>query len=79
MSSLVVGLVDNFGKALFPEVSYFTLYAPMAIILAVKDSGLQHLFNDEELLHLAHRMSVDLRRDFSIVRRRRVVHRRNRK
>ena len=40
VGSLVVGLVDNFGKALFPEVSYFTLYAPMAIILAVKPTGL---------------------------------------
>lgn len=40
VGSLVVGLMDNFGKALFPEVSYFTLYAPMAIILAVKPTGL---------------------------------------
>lgn len=40
LGSLVVGLMDNFGKALFPEVSYFTLYAPMAIILAVKPTGL---------------------------------------
>ena len=40
VGSLIVGLVDNFGKALFPEVSYFTLYAPMAIILAVKPTGL---------------------------------------
>jgi branched-chain amino acid transport system permease protein len=37
---LVVGLADNFGKALFPEVSYFTLYAPMALLLAVKPTGL---------------------------------------
>jgi branched-chain amino acid transport system permease protein len=40
VGSLIVGLVDNFGKALFPEVSYFTLYAPMAVILAVKPTGL---------------------------------------
>lgn len=40
VGSLIVGLVDNFGKALFPQVSYFTLYAPMAIILAVKPTGL---------------------------------------
>jgi branched-chain amino acid transport system permease protein len=38
--SLIVGLMDNFGKALFPELAYFTLYAPMALILAVKPSGL---------------------------------------
>jgi branched-chain amino acid transport system permease protein len=40
VGSLIVGLMDNFGKALFPEVSYFTLYAPMAMILAVKPTGL---------------------------------------
>ncbi len=40
VGSLVVGLMDNFGKALFPEVAYFTLYAPMAIILAVQPTGL---------------------------------------
>jgi branched-chain amino acid transport system permease protein len=38
--ALAVGLADNFGKALFPEISYFTLYAPMALILAVKPTGL---------------------------------------
>jgi branched-chain amino acid transport system permease protein len=40
IGSVVVGLADNFGKALFPEVSYFTLYAPMVLILAVKPTGL---------------------------------------
>ncbi|MFQ5656806.1 MAG: branched-chain amino acid ABC transporter permease [Candidatus Methylomirabilales bacterium] len=40
VGSLIVGLMDNFGKALFPEVSYFTLYAPMVFILAVKPTGL---------------------------------------
>jgi branched-chain amino acid transport system permease protein len=40
IGALVVGLADNFGKALFPEVSYFTLYAPMALLLAVKPTGL---------------------------------------
>jgi branched-chain amino acid transport system permease protein len=40
IGALVVGLADNFGKALFPELSYFTLYAPMALILAVKPTGL---------------------------------------
>ena len=38
--SLMVGLLDNFGKALFPELSYFTLFAPMAAILAVRPTGL---------------------------------------
>ncbi len=40
IGALIVGLADNFGKALFPEVSYFTLYAPMALLLAVKPTGL---------------------------------------
>ena len=40
IGALIVGLADNFGKALFPEISYFTLYAPMVLILAVKPTGL---------------------------------------
>ena len=40
VGALMVGLADNFGKALFPEISYFTLYAPMVLILAVKPTGL---------------------------------------
>jgi len=40
IGALLVGLADNFGKALFPEISYFTLYAPMALILAIKPTGL---------------------------------------
>jgi len=40
IGSLMVGLLDNFGKALAPEFSYFTLFAPMAAILAVKPTGL---------------------------------------
>ena len=40
VGSLLVGLADNFGKALFPEVAYFSLYAPMVAILALKPTGL---------------------------------------
>jgi branched-chain amino acid transport system permease protein len=40
LGALVVGLIDNYGKALIPEFSYFTLFIPMAIILAVKPTGL---------------------------------------
>jgi len=40
VGSLMVGLLDNFGKALFPELSYFTLFAPMAVILALRPTGL---------------------------------------
>lgn len=38
--ALLVGLLDNFGKALFPGLAYFTIFAPMAIILAVRPTGL---------------------------------------
>ena len=40
LGSLIVGLIDNFGKVLFPEISYFTLFAPMVLILAVRPVGL---------------------------------------
>ncbi len=40
VGSIVVGMIDNFGKALVPELSYFTLFAPMVIMLAVKPTGL---------------------------------------
>ena len=40
IGSVLVGLLDNFGKALFPELSYFTLFAPMALILALRPTGL---------------------------------------
>jgi branched-chain amino acid transport system permease protein len=37
---LLVGLLDNFGKALFPQLAMFTIFAPMAIILALRPTGL---------------------------------------
>ncbi len=40
IGSLMVGLLDNFGKAFFPEFSYFTLFVPMAAILAIRPTGL---------------------------------------
>jgi branched-chain amino acid transport system permease protein len=40
VGSLLVGLLDNFGKVLFPELAYFTLFAPMALILALRPTGL---------------------------------------
>ncbi len=40
VGSILVGLVDNFGKALFPEFSYFTLFVPMALVLAIRPTGL---------------------------------------
>jgi branched-chain amino acid transport system permease protein len=40
VGSIVVGLLDNFGKALVPELSYFTLFAPMVVVLALRPTGL---------------------------------------
>lgn len=40
VGSLLIGLIDNFGKVFFPELARFTIYAPMVIILALKPSGL---------------------------------------
>jgi len=40
VGGLLVGLLDTFGKALFPELALFTVFAPMAIILAVRPTGL---------------------------------------
>ena len=40
VGSLLIGLVDNFGKIFFPQMALFTIYLPMVIILALKPSGL---------------------------------------
>jgi branched-chain amino acid transport system permease protein len=40
VGSIAVGMIDNFGKALVPELSYFTLFAPMVIVLAIRPTGL---------------------------------------
>jgi branched-chain amino acid transport system permease protein len=40
IGSIVVGMIDNYGKALVPELSYFTLFAPMVLVLAIKPTGL---------------------------------------
>ncbi len=40
LGSLFVGIVDALGKAMFPELSYFTLFVPMIIVLAIKPTGL---------------------------------------
>jgi branched-chain amino acid transport system permease protein len=38
--SLLVGLIDAFGRSLVPSLSYFLLFAPMALILLFRPSGL---------------------------------------
>src|SRR5262249_21129524 len=40
IGALVVGLAAKFRQAPFPATSPFTLHAPMALILAVKPTGL---------------------------------------
>lgn len=40
VGSLLVGLVDSVGRATFPEISYFTLFAPVILILLVRPTGL---------------------------------------
>ena len=40
VGGLIVGLLDNFGKVFFPEFALFTIFAPMALILAVRPLGL---------------------------------------
>jgi branched-chain amino acid transport system permease protein len=38
--SLLVGLIDAFGRTLVPSLSYFLLFAPMALILLLRPRGL---------------------------------------
>jgi branched-chain amino acid transport system permease protein len=40
LGSALVGLINTFGIALIPDLSYFVLFAPMALILMLRPSGL---------------------------------------
>lgn len=40
IGSLLIGLVDTFGQALFPQLAYFTIFAPVALIIALRPQGL---------------------------------------
>jgi branched-chain amino acid transport system permease protein len=40
LGATLVGLIDSFGKALVPELAFFTIFAPMALILVVRPQGL---------------------------------------
>lgn len=40
LGAMIVGLIDSFGKALVPELAFFTLFAPMAIVLVLRPEGL---------------------------------------
>lgn len=46
LAAIGVGLLDEFGKWLFPTYALFTLYAPVAVLLAIRPQG---LFGREEL------------------------------
>jgi branched-chain amino acid transport system permease protein len=41
VASMVVGIIDSVGKSLFPSLAYFTLFAPMILILLVRPTGLR--------------------------------------
>jgi branched-chain amino acid transport system permease protein len=40
IAALVVGLLDTAGRTLFPEFSLFAIFAPMALVLVLRPSGL---------------------------------------
>lgn len=40
VGSILVGLIDSFARALVPELSFFTLFAPMAVVLVLRPHGL---------------------------------------
>jgi branched-chain amino acid transport system permease protein len=40
LGSLIVAFLDNFGKVFFPEMAMFTIFAPMAVVLGLKPTGL---------------------------------------
>lgn len=40
LGSMAVGLIDAYAKAKFPELSYFTLFAPVILILLLRPTGL---------------------------------------
>jgi branched-chain amino acid transport system permease protein len=46
LGSLIVGLVDAYGRWLFPELAHFMVFGPMAILLLFRPSG---LFGKEEV------------------------------
>ncbi|MFH1775315.1 MAG: branched-chain amino acid ABC transporter permease [Chloroflexota bacterium] len=40
LGALVIGLIDSFGKAYFPDFALFTIYLAMIIVLLVRPSGI---------------------------------------
>jgi len=40
VGSVIIGLIDVFAKSFIPELSYFTVFLPMALILVIRPQGL---------------------------------------
>lgn len=40
VGSVLIGLIDTFAKAWIPEFAYFTIFAPMALVLVFRPTGL---------------------------------------
>jgi branched-chain amino acid transport system permease protein len=40
LGSMIIGLIDTFGKALFPEMAMFSIYLAMIAVLTFRPSGL---------------------------------------
>jgi len=40
VGGLLIGVVDTFGKALFPQMAMFSIYLAMVIVLVVRPRGL---------------------------------------
>jgi branched-chain amino acid transport system permease protein len=40
IGSLLIGVIDTFGRSYFPDLSYFTIFGPMVIMLALRPQGL---------------------------------------
>ena len=40
LGSMIIGLIDTFGKALFPDFAMFSIYLAMIVVLMAKPTGL---------------------------------------
>ena len=40
LGAILIGVIDSFGKVLFPDLAYFTIYLVMIVVLVVRPSGL---------------------------------------
>jgi branched-chain amino acid transport system permease protein len=40
VGALIIGLIDSFGRAFFPDLAMFTIYLAMVIMLVIRPSGL---------------------------------------